>query len=287
MTGYGKGVAENKNLFVEVEIKTVNSRYLDIFLRTPNSLMSKEYEIRELIKSKIKRGKLTVIVQLQKNEQAVSDSLIDKDKLKGFISLLKQIKKEAKLTEKIKLEHILYNREIFTLNNSEFSEEDFELVKKSLNDAIGSLIKMKKNEGKELEIDLKKRLEIIEEKLDLIEAESRNGVNEYFEKYKERVKSLVENIMDYNDRLEAELAMLAERSDITEECVRLKSHIKFFHESMKNDDEPGRRLNFLCQEMNRETNTISSKSVSTGITHNSVFIKEEIEKLREQIQNIE
>ena len=101
------------------------------------------------------------------------------------------------------------------------------------------------------------------------------------------MKLLIEDTTSYNDRLELELAVIAERADITEECIRLRSHLKFFLESIDKDEEPGRKLNFLCQEMNRETNTISSKSISTDIVHNTVLIKEEIEKIREQIQNIE
>jgi uncharacterized protein (TIGR00255 family) len=146
---------------------------------------------------------------------------------------------------------------------------------------------MKKNEGKELSKDLKKRIEIIEEKLSEIEKDSANSVNEYFLKLKEKVKLLLEDVNIDNDRLQMELAIIADKAEITEESVRLKSHIKFFMESLDKDDEPGRKLNFLCQEMNRETNTISSKTISTSITHNTVLIKEEIEKIREQIQNIE
>jgi len=146
---------------------------------------------------------------------------------------------------------------------------------------------MKENEGKELAKDLQKRVKIIESKLEMIESESTSSINEYFEKLKEKIKLLIENITEYSDRLELELAIIAEKAEITEECVRLRSHIKFFLESLEKDEDPGRKLNFICQEMNRETNTISSKSVSTAIIHNTVMIKEEIEKIREQIQNIE
>jgi uncharacterized protein (TIGR00255 family) len=146
---------------------------------------------------------------------------------------------------------------------------------------------MKKKEGEELAKDLKKRIKNIENKLAEIENESQASVEEYYSKLKEKVKLLISNITDYSDRLELELAIIAEKAEITEECVRLRSHLKFFIDSLDNDDEPGRKLNFLCQEMNREANTISSKTVSTAITHNTVLIREEIEKIREQIQNIE
>ncbi len=288
MTGYGKGTAASSNLSAEVEIKSVNSRYLDISLKLPSSLLNKEYEVREFIKTKLTRGKLSVIIQLKKLEGEAEIVPIDKEKLKSYVQLLKDIKKTAKLSEKIKLEHLLINRELFASgNNIEYSEDEFKLIKKALGLALDQLKKMKKNEGVELTKDMKKRISIIESHLDEIQKDYKQAIGEHFEKLKERVKTMVADITDFSDRLELELAVIADKSEITEECVRLRSHLKFFTDSIDNDEEPGRKLNFICQEMNRETNTIASKSISTAVTHNSVLIKEEIEKLREQIQNIE
>jgi uncharacterized protein (TIGR00255 family) len=287
MTGYGKGSAVNGKIKVEAEVKSVNSRFLDIITKLPSAIMNKEYDLREQIKSKINRGKLTVFVQIKKNDTENQDFVVNKDKLKNYLSFIKELKKTAKITEKVKLEHILYNKDLFASGEIEFTEEDFSLVRKAIDSALDELLVMKKNEGKELCKDLKKRIEIIETKLAEIEAESNASVKEYFEKLKEKVKLLVEDITLEKERLEMELAIIADKAEITEECVRLKSHIKFFVRSLDEDGEPGRKLNFLCQEMNRETNTISSKTISTFITHNTVFIKEEIEKIREQIQNIE
>ncbi|MDR3609541.1 MAG: YicC family protein [Ignavibacteriaceae bacterium] len=287
MTGYGKGSAGNSKLSAEVEVKSVNSRYLDISLKLPSSLSNKEYELRELIKSKVKRGKLAVFVQIKTGEVSEGETTIDKDKLKGFISLIKEIKKSAKLTDKIKLENLISNRDLFLSENTKFTEIEFVHVIKALNDALDQLIVMKKNEGKELAKDLRKRIGIIGDKVEEVENESSESKLEYFEKLKERIKLLIQDITPYSDRLELELAIIADRAEITEECVRLRSHLKFFLDSIDNGEEPGRKINFLCQEMNREANTISSKSISTDITHNMVLVKEEIEKIREQIQNIE
>lgn len=287
MTGYGKGIAENKNISVEVEVKSVNSRFLDIYLKVPNSLMNREYEIREVIKNNISRGKLSVIIQLKNMGLENGMPVVDKDKLKIYISTINDIKKISKITEKIKLEHLLYNRDVFLQNDKEYGEEVYKLIKKALETALAELRKMRRNEGKELAKDLKCRINIIDEKVTEIQNDSGNSVNIYFEKLKDRMKAMIQDITSYNDRLELELALLADKSEITEECVRLKSHLKFFLASMEQDEEPGRKLNFLCQEMNREANTISAKTISTVITHNSVLIKEEIEKIREQIQNIE
>ncbi|HEY6905937.1 MAG TPA: YicC/YloC family endoribonuclease [Ignavibacteriaceae bacterium] len=287
MTGYGKGVAKTDVLTVEIEVKSINSRFLDIYLKLPNSLMNREYEIREFIKTKVSRGKLSVILNLRNTGNAGELPDIDKGKLKAYIATLKEIKKVSKITEKLKLEHLLFNRELFQQNDREYGEEMFELIRKALGSALNELNKMKQNEGKELAKDLKRRIAIIGEKVTEIQNESRRSASVYFDKLKERVKALIEDITAYSDRLELELALIADKAEITEECVRLQSHLKFFLESMEKDEEPGRKLNFLCQEMNREANTISAKTISTGITHNSVLIKEEIEKIREQIQNIE
>ncbi|MEJ5262418.1 MAG: YicC/YloC family endoribonuclease [Ignavibacterium sp.] len=289
MTGYGRASAGSKKFVVDVEIKSINSRYLEIFLKLPQILQSKEYEIRELIKNKIKRGKLSVVVLLKKNGLVEDEISLDTEKLKSYISLLKQVKKSAKISDKIKLEHLLYNRDIFTSSIEDISDEEFEVVKNSISAAIDNLFEMKRKEGKELEKDLKKRIKLIEKKLDEIESEAVGSVNEHFLKYQEKVKQLLDEKAQTiaDERLQLELAILAERSDITEECVRLRSHLKFFLEAVDKEQEPGRKLNFLCQEMNRETNTISSKTLSVNITHNTVMIKEEIERIREQIQNIE
>jgi len=287
MTGFGKGSKGNSRLSAEVEVKSVNSRYLDISLKLPPALSNKEYELREIIRSKVKRGKLSIFVQIKTSGLTDSETAVDKDKLKNFISLVKEIKKTAKLTDKIKLDHLILNRDLFLAENTGFTELEFDFVKKALTDSLDQLVIMKKKEGDELAKDLKKRIGIIEEKVEAVQKESAATVTEYFEKLKEKVKVLVQDITPYNDRLELELALIADRAEITEECVRLKSHMKFFLDSIKGDDEPGRKMNFLCQEMNREANTISSKSISTVIIHNMVLVKEEIEKIREQIQNIE
>lgn len=287
MTGFGKGRAGNKNLSVEVEVKSVNSRYLDISLRIPSLLMVKDFEIKEFIKSKVKRGKISASIQIKKNGLEDDNFALDDDKLKSYLSLLKSIKKAAKISEKVKLEHLLVNKDILISNNYAISDVEYNLVTEALEQAIADMIKMKRKEGEELSKDLHKRIQNIENRLLEIEQEGQQSVQEYFHKFKDKIKLLIENIAQYSDRLELELAIIAEKAEITEECVRLRSHLKFFISSLENDEEPGRKLNFLCQEMNREANTISSKTVSTAITHNTVFIREEIEKIREQIQNIE
>ena len=181
-------------------------------------------------------------------------------KLKNQLAILKEIKKAAKLTDKIKLDHLVFNKDIYASSDVEMAETEFEILKQATSSALAQLLEMKKAEGKELEKDLLQRLVNIEEHLSDIEKEAvESGVKVYYDKLKERVKLLLEGQQADNDRLELELAIMADKADITEECVRLRSHIKFFRESLKNENEPGRKVNFLCQELNREANTISSK----------------------------
>jgi uncharacterized protein (TIGR00255 family) len=287
MTGYGKGISGDSNFSAEAEIKSINSRYLEVFLKFPPVLSNREYDIRELLRKKINRGKISLSISLKYGKGESNTLVIDEHKLKDFLTTVKQIKKKVKLTDKIKLDHILDNRDLLQSDETVFSDEQFNYVKTAINGAVDQLLKMKKDEGNELAKDLKKRVWIIESKISEIEAQASEAVEDYFNKQKERVKLLLGDSTIDQDRMNTELAFIADRSEVTEECVRLRSHIKFFQESIQKDDEPGRKLNFLCQEMNREANTISSKSISIPITHNVVLIKEEIEKIREQIQNIE
>lgn len=287
MTGYGKGLATKGDLSVEAEIKSLNSRFLDLSLRLPKFLQSKEFEVRERIKTRIKRGKVYLSVSVKKGEFEERFNEIDPDAVKFAVGLLKDIKKSAKVSDKIKLSDILLFQNMLFKDDSEQASEEMELVTNAINSAINELNKMRDAEGKELEKDLRKRIELIEESLTKIETTARGSVEEYFNKLKERANQLVSDLANNVDRLNIELAILSERSDVTEECVRLRSHIKMFRDTLEKSEDAGRRLNFIVQEMNREANTINSKSLASEISHSGIFIKEEIEKIREQIQNIE
>ena len=286
MTGYGRGIAVKNKISAEVELKSVNSRFLEIVLKLPFSLSDREYELREILKKKIKRGKLNGVIQFKRDAGNEVGKVNDK-KLKSYIALIERVKKSAKIKEEIRLEHILNNSDIITSSDTGLTESEFNLVKNAFGTAIDKLIRMKKNEGAELSKDLTKRLNSIEKKVTSIEKEFNESVTNYYKKLRERIEDLIQNSNIDDQRMQTELALIADRADITEECVRLKSHLKFFIESIMKEKEPGRKLNFLCQELNRETNTISSKSISTSITQKAVLIKEQIEKIREQIQNIE
>lgn len=287
MTGFGKSVVTHNGFNVEVEARSLNSRFLDVYIKLPKHLYNQEFEIRDLIKNNVKRGKLSLTVSVKKDGTEEVLPQIDKEAVKSLSKTLKEIKKIAKVKDDISLNHILNFQNLIFTDNSEDDESEIEFVKKGILEALKDLAEMRKKEGDALARDLKQRVNIILECVDKIESNAKISVENYFEKIKERAVNLVRDLAENTDRLNQELALLAERADVTEECVRLKSHIDIFLNTVETSDEAGRKLNFITQEMNREANTINSKSVSTEISHYGIQIKEELEKIREQIQNIE
>lgn len=287
MTGFGKSVVTHNGFNVEVEARSLNSRFLDVYIKLPKHLYNQEFEIRDLIKNNVKRGKLSLTVSVKKDGTEEVLPQIDKEAVKSLSKTLKEIKKIAKVKDDISLNHILNFQNLIFTDNSEDDESEIEFVKKGILEALKDLAEMRKKEGDALARDLKQRVNIILECVDKIESNAKISVENYFEKIKERAVNLVRDLAENTERLNQELALLAERADVTEECVRLKSHIDIFLNTIETSDEAGRKLNFITQEMNREANTINSKSVSTEISHYGIQIKEELEKIREQIQNIE
>lgn len=287
MTGYGKGSIQEKDLTVEAEIKSVNSRYLDLSLRLPKFLYNKEFEIRERIKNRIKRGKVYLNITVRKGDLVEKFNEVDQLSVQFAVKILKDIRKAAGLKDKIKLENVLQFQNMFFVEDDKQAGEEMPLVEKAIDLAVDEMNKMRQAEGRELEKDILKRIQLIEETISKIEDGKEKSINNYFEKFRDKAKQLVGDLIDNEQRLITELALISERYDVTEECVRMRSHLKMFEETIGNADDSGRRLNFILQEMNREANTINSKSVSSDISHSGIFIKEEIEKIREQIQNIE
>lgn len=287
MTGYGKGIVESGNYTIEAEIKSLNSRYFELSIRLPRNIAYREFEIREKVKKRISRGKVFFSVSINSDSALNSKFQLSKEGLKESVAILKEIKKQTKIKDKISLERILTLKELFLKSEENGSDDNFELVEKALNLAIDEFEKMKKQEGKELEKDLRKRLILIKNSVTDVENRNPDAIKAYFDKLKQKARDLTSDLIDNPDRLNMELALLSEKYDVTEECVRLRSHLKLFEDALDNADEPGRKLNFISQEINREANTINSKSVTSEISHLGIQIKEELEKIREQIQNIE
>lgn len=288
MTGYGKGEAAKNGITITVELRSVNNRFLEISSRIPRSLQQRENEIRDIVRAKIARGKITVNANKDDdgdNELAIS---LDKERTKAIHRLLSQLRKTTKIKEPVKLEHLLHFSEIFTTPETEEDDTEWKIFLQALQKALDDLKTMRMKEGAELSKDLKQRVERVNSTIDTVETLSKQRIPEERKKLQERISALLEDksLID-NQRLELEIALLSDRLDVTEECVRFRSHNKFFLEALNSKESEGRKLNFLIQEMNREANTIGSKCSDVQIAHLVVGIKEELEKIREQLQNIE
>lgn len=287
MTGFGKSLVKFNDLIIETEVKSLNSRYLELSFKMPKSLTQKEFEIRELVKSKLSRGKVFVAIYISRDSSSKTNSYIDSEGLEKAVGILTELKQKLNIKTALKIENLISFQNLYLTDTAIDEENEFKYIQQAIIEAIEDLNIMRKKEGSELEIDLNKRVNTIEESLKFVENSNPEFIKLYFEKLKERAKQLTTDLVDNPDRLNMELALISEKYDVTEECVRLHSHISQFRETMNNGNEAGRRLNFLCQEMNREANTINSKSISSDITYSGIAIKDELEKIREQIQNIE
>jgi uncharacterized protein (TIGR00255 family) len=272
---------------VEIEVKSFNSRFLDLSVKLPKEISQYEFEIRNLIKERLKRGKISVNINLTANTTEKELISIDQNALKSIISSLEEIKQHSNYSGDLTMDNMLVLKDFFVKEYESDLDLKWENFKDSIIKATDDLIEMRSKEGIELKNDIEFRVKSIDAALTRIENLAKNSTAEYFEKFRDKAKKLYDEFIDDEDRFLIELGILSEKHDVTEECIRLRSHIKLFHETLENAADIGRKLNFICQEMNREVNTINSKSVSSEISHLGIRIKEELEKIREQVQNIE
>lgn len=289
MTGFGKAAKTLKKMKFNVELRSINSKYLEVNSRMPMVFSDKESDIKEIISQKVSRGKISVQLSIEKNTASDVTIQVKPEALKEYHKLLTGIKKVTGIKEEIKLDHILKFSEIFKGENNDDIAEYWNDIKKIFIAAVNDLVVMKAKEGKVLEKDILSRLDSIEKKLDIVVKLSVKNVAETKSKMMAKVTNLINDagIQADNNRLEYELIMISDRLDITEEVIRAKSHINYFRNNVKQKELSGRRLNFLVQELNREINTIASKSNSSQISQFIVEMKEELEKIKEQLANIE
>jgi uncharacterized protein (TIGR00255 family) len=288
MTGYGRSQVTKKGITVTVELRSVNNRFLEVTARLPRSLSLRENEIKELVRRKALRGKVNLLISIERENGGDIPLKVNTAAARAYFRLLNELRRTVKLKEKVKLEHLLHFTEVIEQQEVEREdEEEWDVVQQALDAALDSLAKMRRQEGRELEKDFRHRIGILEDQLGRVEELSKAQVPAERARLRERIRQLLESETVDEGRLETELAILADRLDVTEECVRFRSHNKFFLEALGAPESAGRKLNFLIQEMNREANTIGSKSSDTAITHLVVHMKEELEKIREQLQNIE
>ncbi len=289
MTGFGKaeGIFEKKKFVIE--IRAVNSRFAEISVKFPKYMSSKDNDFKEILRQKISRGKVNVNLNVESDSTVQNNLTVEKNLIKDYTKILKSIRKEIGSKEKIRLDHILHFSEILSAETSgDISPEEFSFVKELLSKAIEDLFIMKKKEGDFIRNDILRRIEHIGEENEVIKNISISRVPTERIRLKEKVEALIEDKSKIDEnRLELELILLSDKIDITEESIRLKSHLKFFAECVDTIENSGRRLNFLLQEMNREINTMASKSMDAEISQKVSVLKEELEKIREQIQNVE
>lgn len=289
MTGFGRGDETKNNFQVTVEIKTLNSRYLDISVRTPHSIQDKEFTIKEAVQKVMSRGKAHVSVNVEKTSDSKPDMTFNEAKVKSYSQMLQKIKSIGDISEPIQVWDLMKFEDIFETKKEDEKEIQiiWQCTQNALDEALNNLNKMRKNEGAELKTDLKKQIKSISEMLAKVAELSKERAPEVREKLHTRIKTLTTDENFDPERMEMEVALLVDKMDINEEIIRLQSHLKFFLEALESDSPVGRRLNFLCQEINRELNTIGSKANDSEISQRIVLGKESLEKIREQVQNIE
>ncbi len=290
MTGFGKADFSSEAFSISAEIKSVNSRFAEFSFRLPSYLADAEPQFRARMQRQVERGKFSVVVKVDMSDQkSMLAANISEEKLADVVEMLEKVREKARISEPITLRDVLSFYDTFTSGqgNDTLTEILVPAVADVLDKAITNLIEQRKEEGINLTRDLELRLDSMRRDLALIEEVSRERVPEARQKMTDRIKNLLADDNFDKTRLELEIAIIADKLDITEELVRLRSHFEFFEKALHSAEPSGRKLNFLVQEMHREVNTIGSKANHAGISHITVRMKEAIEIIREQIQNVE
>lgn len=288
MTGYGRATYEIDARGYVVEIKSVNNRYSDISIKMPRSISFLEDKIKKLISNAITRGKIEVFVSFTNNSDIGRNIEINREIAKRYIEEMRKLASEQNINSNIEVIDVMKMPDVL---NTKIDETAEEVIKEELiictNEAIKNFISMREVEGEKIKEDLEKRINVISEKINKINSISTGLVEEYIVKLEKRVNELLKpNVVD-ETRLAQEIVIYSDKCSVEEEITRMKSHISQFLSLLDKDNSNGKRIDFLIQEMNRETNTIGSKANNLEITNYVVDIKTEVENIREQIQNIE
>lgn len=289
MTGFGRGTADVDGVTATIELRSVNKRFLDVATRLPQNLSERESEIQSILKQTFSRGRITVQVQVDKAIDHTLPIQVDEEAARAYGRLLETLRRVANLDASVQVADLLQFSDVFTSveETPEDTEQTWNAIQAALTEAIDQLQAMRLQEGRALHDDLAARVAAIEDNLVQVERLAPARVEEARTRLEERLAELMQDDRLDPDRLEQEIAITADKLDITEECVRLHSHLDLFREALDNDDAVGRKLNFIVQEIHREVNTIGSKANDAEIARHVVQMKEEVEKMREQIQNVE
>ena len=288
MTGYGKETLNIEGREYQIEIKSVNHRYLDMNVKMPRTLSYLEEVVKKQISEKIKRGKIDVFVTFENNSQEGKNIKINKELAKIYINQLKELAEEEKISSDIQVVDIAKFPEVLSIKNDEDDEKIKDEIIQVTKDATEKIIQMKSIEGQKIAQDLLDRIEKIENKIEEISKKSTGLIEEYIVKLEKRIKDILKTEEVDKTRLAQEVVIYADKCSVEEEITRLKSHIYQLKDLIIDNNETiGKKLDFLIQEMNRETNTIGSKANNLDITNGVIDIKTQLEDIREQIQNIE
>lgn len=288
MTGYGKHEAIIKGKNILVEIKSVNSRYFEFVSKIPRGYSFLEYDIKKFINKKILRGKVDVFVGIQTLENEDTEVLINHSLAEAYINALQSLKDEYSLKDDLSVSTISKCSDIFTVKSSNNNEDEIlEDVLSVVKISLDKLMSMREKEGENLKADINLNFEKIEKILAIIEEKSPVIISNYEKRLMSRISELVGDYNIDEERVMAEVAIFADKIDINEEIIRLRSHLKQLKLMIESDKSVGRKMDFIVQEMNREINTIGSKSPDLDVSHMVVEIKSCVEKIREQVQNIE
>ena len=287
MTGYGKSNLSINSREYQVEIKTVNHKYIDTNIRMPRTISYLEEDIRKLVTSKLKRGKVDISITFENYSKDGNDIRINTELAKIYIENLKKLAEEENLSSNIDVTEITKLPDVLTIKSNLDEKQIKEELLHVVGDAVNQLIDMRKNEGKRISEDILVKISQVEEKKDEIFALSTGLIDEYVVKLEARIKEILRTEEIDKSRLMQEVVIYADKCSVEEEITRLKSHIGQLRNLIDSDEPSGKKMDFLIQEMNRETNTIGSKANNLEITNRVVDIKTILEDIREQIQNIE
>lgn len=288
MTGFGQGEYTGTGWSVQVEMKSVNHRYLDFFLRIPKQYNQLEEMLRAMVQEKVARGRLEITVSVEEFGDRERNVKVNRALLRGYVQALMAIQKELEIKESITLEQILMIPDLLQLEEPEVDWANLQkCFRQAVIIALEKLEGMRLTEGKQLKQDLEQRIALVEGQIEEIAHIAPTVVEDYKSRLQERLGDLLDGTTISDERFLGEVAIFADKCSIDEELVRFNSHIQQFKKSLHSQQSIGRKLEFLLQEMNREVNTIGSKGNNVIIAGLVVDIKSELEKMREQVQNIE
>ncbi len=288
MTGYGRAELVEENIKASVEISSVNNRFCDVQFRLPKHLSPLESKLKETILSTITRGKISFTLSWDETSPMVSYVKLNEEAADVYFNIMTQLKERYDLSGEIRMDQFLSLPDLVKVEKEEPDlNKAWEVVLRITLKALEEFNRMRKAEGTKLSQDLSGRIARLEKTITQIERLTPKSIASYRKKLKSKIKELLDNSATDEHRIELEVALMAEKCDVTEECVRFRSHNHQFLSALKEDVPVGKRLTFLLQEMNREANTIGSKASDAEISQKVIFLKEEIEKIREQVQNIE